>query len=139
MTAAPAGGAFTATFEETFDDSRIGSAVLHLNLSCTPAGAGDWQATGTAEIVRGSTYPPLRLSFPVQGTLTAEANELPPPTYVLQLHSHATDGTSLEVKLSSRTDIPPSSAPELTFTGEYTWTSGETNTVTTTVQMVRGG
>lgn len=127
---------FTATFEET--DPLVGGAVLHLNLSCTPAGTAGWQATGTAEVVRGSTYPPLRLSFPVQGTLTAEANEVPPPTYVLQLNSHATDGSSLQVTLSSRTDIPPFSAPELTFAGEYTWTSGETNTVTTTFQMVKG-
>ena len=129
--------AFKATFQQT--DTMPGSTVLSMKLAFTPAADGGWQASGSAEVVRGSTNPPLELSFPVQGTLLVEATEIMPPSYALHLHSHFPDGrlgTSLDVKLVTRSATPPPSAAELTFTGEYIWLAGEPVTVrNATVQM----
>ncbi|HEU5269784.1 MAG TPA: hypothetical protein VFU36_07660 [Jatrophihabitans sp.] len=129
--------AFKAKFQQT--DTMPGSTVLSMELTFRPTGDGDWQASGTAEVVRGSTHPPLELAFPVAGTLLVEATEIMPPSYALHVHSHFPDGrlgTSLDVKLVTRSATPPPAAAELTFTGEYTWMAGEPVTVPATVEMV---
>ena len=129
--------AFKATFQQT--NTMPGSTVVSMNLAFTPTTDGGWQASGSAEVVRGSTNPPLQLTFPVQGTLLVEATEIMPPSYALHVHSHFPDGrlgTSLDVKLVARSATPPPSAEELTFTGEYTWMAGEPVTVpNATVEM----
>jgi hypothetical protein len=136
MTETLAGQAFKAAFQQT--NTMPGSTVLSMNLAFTPSEGGGWQASGTAEVVRGSTNPPLELTFPVQGTLLVEATEIMPPSYALHVHSNFPDGrvgTSLDVKLVTRSATPPPSAEELTFTGEYTWMAGEPVTVPATVEM----
>ena len=137
MTETLANTAFKANFGQT--NTMPGGTVLTMKLSFEPTEAGDWTATGAAEVVRGSTNPPLELSFPVQGTLLVEATEIMPPAYALQVHSHFPDGqlgTSLDVKLVTRSATPPPAAEKLTFTGEYTWMAGEPVTVRdATVEM----
>ncbi len=137
MTESVPGQAFKATFQQT--DTMPGSTVLSMELSFTPTDDGGWQASGSAEVVRGSTNPPLELAFPVEGSLLVEATEIVPASYALLVHSHFPDGrvgTSLDVKLVARSATPPLSAEELTFTGEYTWMAGEPVTVRdATVQM----
>jgi len=129
--------AFKAEFQQT--NTMPGGTVLSMELAFTPTADGDWQAAGTAQVVRGSTNPPLELSFPVQGTLLVEATEIMPPAYALQVHSHFPDGrlgTSLDVKLVTSSATPPPAAEKLTFTGEYTWMAGEPVTVRdATVEM----
>ena len=136
MTETLPGQAFKAKFRQT--DTMPGSTVLSMSLNFTPAENG-WQASGTAEVVRGSTNPPLELSFPVTGILQRLAASIVPPEYALNVHSHFPDGrlgTSLDVRLRTRSMTPPSSAPELTFNGEYTWMAGEPVTVRdATVEM----
>jgi len=140
MTETLAGQAFKAAFQQS--DTMPGSTVLRMELSFRPTEDGDWHASGTAEVVRGSTHPPLELKFPVRGTLLVEATEIMPPSYALQVHSDFPDGrlgTSLDVKLVTRSATPPSEAKELSFTGEYTWMAGEPVTVPATVEMVNEG
>ncbi|HEX4727413.1 MAG TPA: hypothetical protein VH298_06420, partial [Jatrophihabitans sp.] len=67
MTETLATTAFKADFRQT--NSMPGGTVLTMKLSFEPTEAGDWKATGSAEVVRGSTNPPLELKFPVEGTL----------------------------------------------------------------------
>lgn len=140
MTETLRGQAFKATFQQT--DTMPGGTVLSMDLSFAPTQDGLWRATGTAEVVRGSTHPPLELKFPVQGSLLVEATEIMPPSYALQVHSHFPDGqvgTSLDVKLVTRSATPPPEAKELSFTGEYTWMAGQPVTVPATVEMVNEG
>ncbi|MEO6699993.1 MAG: hypothetical protein ABI140_16800 [Jatrophihabitantaceae bacterium] len=137
MTETLAGTAFKARFEQT--NTMPGSTVLHMDLSFTPISTGGWDAVGTAEVVRGSTNPPLELNFPVQGTLLVGADEIVPPTYALHVHSHFADGrvgTSLDVRLAASSDVPPSQADKLSFQGEYTWMAGEPVTVPAVVEMI---
>lgn len=132
--------AFKAAFKQT--NTMPGGTVLSMDLSFVPTDDGDWRASGTAEVVRGSTNPPLQLKFPVQGTLLVEATEIMPPSYALHVHSHFPDGrvgTSLDVKLVTRSATPPPSAKDLSFTGEYTWMAGQPVTVHATVEMVNEG
>ena len=61
-----------------------------------------------------------------------EATEIMPPAYALHVHSHFPDGrvgTSLDVKLVTRSATSPDQAAKLDFTGEYTWMAGEPVTV----------
>lgn len=137
MTETLPGQAFKAMFQQT--NTMPGSTVLSMKLSFAPTQDGSWQASGTAEVFCGSTFPALDLKFPVQGSLRVEATEITPPSYALQVHSHFPDGrvgTSLDVKLATRSATPPSEAKELSFTGEYTYMAGEPVTVPATVEMV---
>ena len=137
MTETLAGTAFKATFEQT--NTMPGSTVLQMDLSFTPTATGGWDAVGSAEVVRGSTNPPLELKFPVQGTLLVEADEIVPPTYALHVHSHFPDGrvgTSLDVKLVTSSAVPPSEAAKLSYQGEYTWMAGKPVTVAAVVEMI---
>jgi hypothetical protein len=138
LTETLAGPAFKAAFQQT--NTMPGSTVLRMDLAFTPSDDGGWQASGAAQVDRGSTNPPLALNFPVQGYLLVEATEILPPSYALHVHSNFPDGrvgTSLDVKLVARSATPPSSASVLEFTGEYTWMAGEPVTVPATVEMVR--
>jgi hypothetical protein len=137
MTETLANTAFKANFRQT--NSMPGGTVLTMKLSFEPTEAGDWKATGAAEVVRGSTNPPLELKFPVEGTLLVEATEIYPPSYALHVHSHFPDGrvgTSLDAMLVTRSEVSPSQAKHLEFTGEYTWMAGEPVTVQAKVEMV---
>lgn len=140
MTETLATTAFKADFQQT--NSMPGGTVLTMKLSFEPTEAGDWKATGAAEVVRGSTNPPLELTFPVEGTLLVEATEISPPSYALHVRSHFPDGrvgTSLDVMLVAKSDVPPSQAKQLEFDGEYTWMAGEPVTVQAQVEMVNEG
>jgi hypothetical protein len=140
MTETLATTAFKADFRQT--NSIPGGTVLSMKLAFEPTEAGDWTATGSAEVVRGSTNPPLELKFPVEGTLLVEANEITPPSYALHVHSHFPDGrvgTSLDVMLVTRSDVSPSQAQHLEFAGEYTWMAGQPVTVQAKVEMTDEG
>lgn len=137
MTETLATTAFKANFRQT--NSMPGGTVLTMKLSFEPTEDGDWKATGAAEVVRGSTNPPLELKFPMAGTLLVEATEIYPPSYALHVHSDFPDGrvgTSLDVMLVTRSDVSPSQAKHLEFTGEYTYLSGPPVTVQAEVEMV---
>jgi len=125
MTETLAAQSFKAKFEQT--DTMPGSTALSMELAFTPDQDGNWQAAGTAEVVRGSTNPPLDYSFAVVGTLIVEATTITPPNYALKLHSSSDGrvGTSLDVKLVTSSAVSPAEAKLLTFTGEYTWMAGE--------------
>jgi len=133
MTQAPVAAmqAFKADFTQV--DALIGGTTLAMALSFEPAELGQWDATGSAKLTRGSTNPPLNLEFPMVGTLTFNPeSQVLPKQYTLELHSEFPDGRvgiGLNVHLTELSEMPPSVASTLVWTGEYTWLQGPPVTV----------
>ncbi len=140
MTQAPVATeqAFKADFNQV--GALIGGTTLAMTLAFEPAELGKWTASGSAKLTRGSTNPPLDLDFPMVGELTFNptSQELP-KQYNLDLHSEFPDGRvgiGLSVRLTELSEMPPSVAAKLTWTGEYTWLQGPPVTVDdVTVEM----